>query len=483
MPANYVPVQHPWSPSAYLSNEPAGSRETGFAFATIFVSAALFVVAVGFARIPLGPFPSFIPIYVTALVICDLITAVLLFGQYRVLRSVALLVLAGGYLFTATSTTAYALIFPGLFAPSGLLGSGPQTSSALYMLWHTGFPLAVMAYVSARKGPLRLPALVRVARAKPWQGIAGVVALVVSVVVLFTAFATSGHAFLPMFMAGDRTTVVGKVFLVGIWLLSLAALGRLWRGKPHTVLDVWLHVVMSVWVFDIALAAVLNTGRYDLGWYVGRIYGLLAAGFLLIVLLSETARQHARLMQVTAELRVANDTLWQISMKDGLTRLANRRSFDTHLAEHLAVAVRHHRHLALVLVDVDHFKDFNDAYGHQAGDECLKSIARALDTCCQRPADLAARYGGEEFAMVLPDTDREGAVHIAHAAQKAVAALQIAHQHSSTGVWVSISSGVASVRPGDGLSAQALIGEADKALYRAKNSGRNQVAVGEASQA
>lgn len=309
------------------------------------------------------------------------------------------------------------------------------------------------------------------------------VLVVVVVVALFTAFATAGHGLLPVFLAGNRTTVVGKVFLVAIWLLSIAALVHLWRRKPHTVLDIWLLVVMCVWIFDIALAAVLNTGRYDLGWYVGRIYGLLAAGFLLIVLLSENARHHARLMQVTAELRAANDALWHISMKDGLTLLANRRSFDTHLAEHLAIAVRHHRHFALVLVDVDHFKDYNDMYGHQAGDECLQRIARALDTCCQRPADLAARYGGEEFALVLPDTDRDGALHIANTALKAVAALQIAHQRCSTGVCVSISSGVAIAQPGDGMNAQALIGEADKALYRAKSGGRNQVAMGEALRA
>lgn len=471
------------SPSAYLSNEPAGSRETGFAFATILVSAALFVVAVWFARKPLVPVPVFIPIYVTALVICDLITAVLLFGQFRVLRTGGLLVLAGGYLFTATATTAYALIFPGLFAPTGLLGSGAQTSSALYMFWHTGFPLAVVAYGFCKAGPSRGPILVWIEHSPPWRGIASMVLVVVVVVALFTAFATAGHGLLPVFLAGNRTTVVGKVFLVAIWLLSIAALVHLWRRKPHTVLDIWLLVVMCVWIFDIALAAVLNTGRYDLGWYVGRIYGLLAAGFLLIVLLSENARHHARLMQVTAELRAANDALWHISMKDGLTLLANRRSFDTHLAEHLAIAVRHHRHFALVLVDVDHFKDYNDMYGHQAGDECLQRIARALDTCCQRPADLAARYGGEEFALVLPDTDRDGALHIANTALKAVAALQIAHQRCSTGVCVSISSGVAISQPGDGMNVQALIGEADKALYRAKSGGRNQVAMGEALRA
>lgn len=480
MPASDAHAQPLRSPSGYLSSEPAGSRETGFALAAVLVSTALFVVAVWFARTPLAPFPAFIPIYVTALVICDLITAVLLVGKFRVLRSVALLVLAGGYFFTAAATTAYALIFPGLFAPAGLLGSGPQTSSALYMFWHTGFPLAVMAYAQCKAGPLGWPALARIERAPPWVGIVSMVVAVVGGVGLFTMFATSGQALLPVFLEGHRTTGVGKVFLVGIWLLSLGALVRLWLGKPHTVLDMWLHVVMCVWLFDIALAAVLNTGRYDLGWYVGRIYGLLAAGFLLIVLLSENARHYARLVQVSAELRSANDSLWQVSMKDGLTLLANRRSFDAHLAEQLAVAARQRRPLALVLADVDHFKGYNDAYGHQAGDDCLQAVAGALAACCQRPSDMAARYGGEEFALVLPDTDQQGALHIARAAQQAVSDLCIAHPGGSTGACVSISSGVAISQPGDGKDAQALIGEADKALYQAKNSGRNQVVMGAA---
>ncbi|MDR7377422.1 diguanylate cyclase (GGDEF)-like protein [Rhodoferax ferrireducens] len=467
----------------YLSNEPASRREIWAAWATVLVSTVIFALAASYARTPLTQFPVFIPIYVTSLVICDLVTAVLLFGQFRALGSVALLVLGGGYFFTAIVTAAYALIFPGMFAPTGLLGSGPQTSSAMYMLWHTGIPLAVMAYArsKAQRPDILMLQMLKLQKAR--FGIKSTVFLVLLAVAAFTLFATSGHELLPTFLDGNRTTVIGKVFLVGIWMLSFVALGMLWRSKPHTVLDVWLHVVMCVWLFDLALAAVLNTGRYDLGWYVGRIYGLLAAGFLLIVLLSENARHYARLVKVSAELRTANDTLWQISMKDGLTELANRRSFDTHLAEHMAVAVRYSRPLALVLVDVDHFKNYNDAYGHLAGDDCLKLIASALDSCCQRPTDMAARYGGEEFALVLPDTDRVGAAHIAQAVQAAVANLKLPHRKSSTGPHVSISSGVAVMSPGVGMTAEMLIGSADKALYQAKDSGRNQVALIEATPA
>jgi diguanylate cyclase (GGDEF)-like protein len=454
----------------------------------MLLSTAVFIVAVPYAKVPLAQFPVFIPIYVTAFVICDLITAVLLFGQYRALGSRALLVLAGAYLFNATVTFAYALIFPGMFAPAGLLGSGPQTSSAMYMFWHTGFPLLVMAYARTKheQDDAREPMELKAGGLKPGQAkywILVVVAAVILVVAGFTAFATTAQGVLPVFLDANHTTATGKAFLVSIWLLSLLALGVLWRRKPHRALDVWLHVVMCVWLFDIALSAVLNAGRYDLGWYVGRIYGLLAACVLLIVLLSENARHYAWLMHVSAELRKTNDTLMHISMQDGLTDLANRRSFDKYLAEQMATAARHKRDLALVLLDVDHFKSYNDEYGHQAGDDCLKLIAAALGSCCQRPADLVARYGGEEFAMLLPDTNREGASHIAEAARAAIAELRLPHSKCSTGHYVSISSGIAFHQPSGAMTSEMLITAADKALYQAKADGRNRVVMTESSAA
>jgi diguanylate cyclase (GGDEF)-like protein len=465
---------------AYFSSELAGPREIRSAIAIVLISAVIFLVAVPYAKTPLAQFPVFIPVYVTALVICDLITAVLLYGQYRALRMRALLVLATAYLFTAAVTAAYALIFPGLFAPQGLLGPGPQTSSAMYMFWHAGFPLLVMAYTKAKRERPEASTLAQRRRRPARIGVLISIASVLSVVAGFTAFATAGHDLLPVFLDVNHTTLTGKVFLVGIWSLGLLALWLLWHGKPHSVLDVWLHVVICAWLFDIALAAVLNTGRYDLGWYMGRIYGVLAACFLLIVLLSENARHHARLVQISAALTSANETLTQISLQDGLTALANRRSFDKYLAEQMAVAERHQRALALVLIDVDHFKGYNDQYGHQAGDDCLKLIATALDSCCQRPADLVARYGGEEFAFLLPDTDRDGATHIAEAARLAVARLMVPHANCSTGSYVSISGGVAVHQAPSQMTAEELIIAADTALYRAKAAGRNRVVLREA---
>lgn len=457
-----------------LSTEPARSREIRLAAIGGLVSLLVFSAAVPFAKTALVQIPAFIPMYVSALVICDLVTATLLFGQFSVVRMPAILVLAGGYLFTASATLAYALIFPGLFAPTGLFGSGPQTSSAMYMFWHSGFPIAVITY-SVFKGR-KMPAAAQDGQGvdSPWTSIALAIGGVILVVVAFTFFATQGQSYIPTFLNGHRTTTIGRSFLFGVWLLSLGALLSVWRRKPHTLLDVWILVVMSVWLLDIALAALLNSGRYDLGWYVGRLYGLLAASVLLIVLLVEDVLQHARLFKLSIKLRAANRVLKDLSRHDGLTGLANRRFFDEYLAEQVAIAKRFKRPLALVICDVDHFKDFNDNYGHQLGDECLKKIAAVLKVCCHRPADMVARYGGEEFALILPETDLKAATHMAETIRSAVNGLAIPHAYSSAGRSVSISSGVAELE--FSMKATELICAADDCLYQAKDLGRNQVA-------
>ena len=460
---------------AFVSTEPAGRREVRFALAAIAISVLVFLTAAPFAKTHLLQVPAFIPVYVSSLVICDLITAALLFGQFSVLRSVGLLVLAGGYLFSASITFAYALFFPGLFALPGLPMPGPQTSSAMYMFWHSGFPLAIMAYawlkpagVAGSQAGVRLLGNIR-------RIVLCVVAGVFALVVGFTLFATWGHGNIPTFIEGNRTSDMGHLALTGIWLLSLAALWMLWRKRPHTVLDLWLLVVMCVWLFDIALAALLNTGRYDLGWYIGRIYGLLAASFLLMVLLVENGRQYARLVHMSMALGVANKALAQLSRHDGLTELANRRFFDEYLSEQMALSTRHKRALALVLCDVDHFKSYNDHYGHQAGDECLKQVAKALRSCSNRPTDMAARYGGEEFALILPDTDLAGAMQVAEAARAALADMKLVHAYSMSNPHVSISAGVAVLLFNTDMTARQLVAAADQCLYQAKGAGRNQV--------
>jgi len=182
-----------------------------------------------------------------------------------------------------------------------------------------------------------------------------------------------------------------------------------------------------------------------------------------------------RLLKVSAELAAANRALERMSRQDSLTELANRRYFDTFLAEELARARRSKQELSLALCDVDFFKAYNDHYGHQAGDECLRQVARVLQGACRRPADLAARYGGEEFALVLPETGVSGAAQVGEGVRAAIIALQLPHEHSGIAQCVTISIGVAGVQPGMDTDPERLIAAADQALYQAKKLGRNRV--------
>ena len=281
----------------FLATLPPGRDDRRRALAVVLVSALVFVLLAPFAKVRLAPVPAFIPIYESALVVFDLITAVLLFGQYGFLRSPALLVLAGGYLFTAGMTVAHALTFPGLFAPGGLLGAGPQSTAWLYMFWHGGFPLVVIAY--ARLKGATAPPAGPVRRVRPV--ILGCVAVVLAVVGALTALATGGDT-LPAIMQGHGYTPLMRTVVTSTWALSVVALAALWRRRPYTVLDLWLMVVMCVWIFDIALSAVLNAGRFDVGFYAGRIYGLLAASFVLVVLLLEHGKLYMRVVETNRAL-------------------------------------------------------------------------------------------------------------------------------------------------------------------------------------
>ncbi|MBD1914153.1 MULTISPECIES: diguanylate cyclase [unclassified Leptolyngbya] len=179
--------------------------------------------------------------------------------------------------------------------------------------------------------------------------------------------------------------------------------------------------------------------------------------------------------QAEVALQQANQELHRLTIVDGLTGMANRRHVDQHLVQEWQRSIREQLPLSLILLDVDYFKRYNDFYGHLAGDHCLQRIARVLSSQVQRSHDLAARYGGEEFIVVLPNTELEGAIHLAETIRQAVKSLQIPHANSPASPYVTLSLGVATGFPAPGSSPSALIESTDQQLYRAKALGRDRV--------
>lgn len=178
-----------------------------------------------------------------------------------------------------------------------------------------------------------------------------------------------------------------------------------------------------------------------------------------------------------AALRQAYQELERLAHLDGLTQVANRRRFDEYLSQEWKRLARERQPLSLVLFDVDYFKHYNDCYGHQLGDDCLKQIARAVSLALKRPADLLARYGGEEFAVILPNTDADGAIAVAHAIQQDVRQLQIPHARSNISDHVTLSLGVSSMIPTLNITSDDLVAAADEALYAAKSQGRDRIVL------
>lgn len=192
-----------------------------------------------------------------------------------------------------------------------------------------------------------------------------------------------------------------------------------------------------------------------------------------LAVLRQRVRRLIQQFELYQQLEEANQELRRLALLDGLTGVANRRRFDEYLEDEWHRMVRERLPLSLILCDIDFFKRYNDTYGHQAGDDCLRRVADALRFCAKRSVDLVARYGGEEFAVILPNTNAAGASLVAEAILEVVSSLEIVHSQSEVNKHVTLSLGIGSIYPKPTKMPQMLIAAADKALYQAKAAGRN----------
>jgi signal transduction histidine kinase len=258
--------------------------------ARIFVLALLAILAVTwpFATVKLPEISAFVPSLAAALFVSDCVTAVLLFGQFAILRRWSLLFIANGYLFSALIVVAHALAFPGAFSRGGLFGSGLQSAVWLYWFWHAGLPLAILGYALAKNTGRAISA--RLTRLAIGSSVAATIALVIA---MFW-FVTQHHDLLPVTFVDVRPLSLFRRIIGGVVILALGgtALWLLWVRR-RTLLDEWLMVALWALLIEVALASVLSGDRYAVSWYAGRFYQLVTATVVMVVLLVEMTTLYA----------------------------------------------------------------------------------------------------------------------------------------------------------------------------------------------
>jgi len=284
-------------PARTLSEYDASPASRRIALVSIALSAGMFLALLPFASVPVGVANWFIPLYQPVVAVNDLITATLLFGYLRLTRKYAVLVLACGYLYLAIMAVLHLLTFPGVFAPQGLLGAGAQTTGYMYVFWHCGLPVAVIAYAKLKQGDVLLQHFAfDTARA---------ILFTLSCAAALALLATFGHALLPPMLADSRYAAAFNIGRYGQWVLTAAALVYLYTRRSSSTLDLWLLVVMAAWFFEIGLVSIFNAGRWDVGFYAGRGYALIANSFVLVMLLVEHVSMYRDLAEAQSTARLA----------------------------------------------------------------------------------------------------------------------------------------------------------------------------------
>lgn len=297
---------------SFISTAEVTSRELRLCVALIAISAVVFVGCAPFVRAQLPSSVAFVASYNSISALAALATAIILFGQFAMLRSWAMLLLASGYLFASLLSLVQLLTFPGVFAEDGLLGAGPQTALWLCIFWHGGFPITVIIYALFHDDG-------RGAISPSYPATATAVVVVAGAVLacwLAATWGTEHERVLPSLLNQAGFTPAQRIINLTDIVLSLAAFALLAKAVRRRLLNAWLFVVMGYWLCDITLSSYLNLHRYDFGFYAGRVYGALATSFLLAVLLAEHSRLYRQLAitalrsrERAAQLSHANRTL------------------------------------------------------------------------------------------------------------------------------------------------------------------------------
>ncbi len=382
--------------------------------------------------------PGMPPVFITFSLCLAAISAFVIATQYKSSRSRALLILASGYAFIAL--IAIPELFIALTRSAGL-NLAPNAGRILAFAAQAGFDFHVCWYIYAANRKLKVPL----------EG-ADFVSTVFSMRLVLVTLIVTTVAFGPWKLPAGLDIVGPATFD------SLTLAATLLYRRQGSILSSWLVVALIASILG-ELFTVASGTRFTLGWHVASTLRLIEYGVILGAFVTEVS--------------IRSGELATLATIDPLTELANRRHLDAYLARLLSDGRRTTDTLSLLMIDIDHFKRFNDRFGHAAGDLALQTVATALKRSVGRNQDFVARYGGEEFVVLLTAVDRLGALDIAERMRERVEGMLIALENGSQHVTISI--GIVSVRSREGLDPAALLREADRALYAAKALGRNRV--------
>lgn len=473
-------------------DQPGSADERGFRLVVVF-TVTIVVMALGvlaFRTMQLPAYPQFSTFHAGFVFLVDAVTAFVLLGQFRYRRLPLYAALASAYLFTALVSIPFILSFPGALQAEGSVIGGMQSSIWVWHLWHTIFPAIVafslllhQRYCGSQVQESRILRM-------QWASILGAVVLAVAVAIAITQY----HDQLPVLIGPGRIPrppyfyvfggVASAITAFAVWLAWLHGM------RQRSILLLWLAVSLTAFLADVVIS-MFAAARYTFAWYFGRVESMIAASVLLLIFLGELNRLYRKLAESITDLAQANEKLIalvdekdrlvgelqrseeqvrQLAYFDPLTDLPNRRLLLDRLHMAVSQARRHSYSMAIMFLDLDHFKQINDTLGHDIGDALLKQVAARLNECIRR-GDTVSRSGGDEFILVMPEIAQPDDAAVV--ATKIIAALNEPVAIGAHRLNIGVSIGIA-IYPIDGTDdVQALMKKADLAMYVAKESGRN----------
>lgn len=432
---------------------------------------ALALLGIGGLAIRLGaPFlggsGAVVPAVYAGSFVAMLVTATIAHNQFRASSYPPLAFLSNAFGITAFLLVAWIVVRPHVFTDAGF-GLGSATAAWLWVVWHAGFTLLMGAYIVAEyvftSRVFSIQFARRTAMLGGWASFILGCAVVESIFFFHASLPALGNpgAFTPFFHDFIEPVLLGAIAAI---TLALALATRVRQAN-----NLWLCVVLVAFFVETGVSGRLPRGEFSVGWYVALAAGIAWQTLYLVVQLRHANEQ---LVAFAADKR----SLIEVTLRDPLTRLLNRRGFDERFVDILTESRLANKATSILLFDIDHFKAFNDSFGHPAGDEALKMIADAVAHTVNRPTDACCRVGGEEFAIVLGETDASGAMTVAEKVRATVMGLRIA-QATEIGKMLTVSIGTATVDAHAVVEPVELYERADKALYKAKRLGRNRISA------